>query len=78
MLHREQDYIANNSHFAVVTVPSDIRSRLEDQKLIVIRRGLNKEKIAWLLVMISPCVGTIVGLRIGRNVNTLWNSPIQV
>jgi hypothetical protein len=65
MLHREQDYIANNSHFAVATVPSDIGSRLEDQKVIVIRRVLNKEKIAWLLVMIlvmSPCVGTIAGM----------------
>lgn len=32
MLHREQYYITNNSHFAVATVFSDIGSRLEDQK----------------------------------------------
>lgn len=73
MLHREQNYIANNSHFAVATVPSDIGSRLEDQKVVVIRRVLNKEKIAWLLVMIlvmSLCVGTVA--HTAQTSDSLW------
>lgn len=59
------DYVSNNSHFAVATSSNCTRPRLDEQKVIVIRRVLDKEKVAWLLVVllvISPGLGALVGV----------------
>lgn len=63
ILH-DTNHVANNDRFSIK--PLSMGRRNSDQDVIVIRKILNKTKIAWLLMfllIISPGLGLIVGLR---------------
>lgn len=63
LLAHESTFVQDNSGFAI-GLPGDGHS-LIGQEVLLIRRRSNKVKIAWLLgllLVISPAVGTTVGM----------------
>jgi hypothetical protein len=63
LLSQLLDYVAQNQRFCVS--PSFDNDKTDQYNVLVIRRVINKTKVAWLLIILlilSPGLGLIVGL----------------
>ena len=67
ILLRETNYVADN--YRLVLERSGVEPRMEGQKVIFVRRVLDKSMIAWVLMvllLVSPGLGIAIGILFHR------------